>query len=476
MSTATPVTDGSDQPGSLPEYDLPAWWRDEQIETVLVGGCDGYGVWRGKRMPAAEFLGSGSRGVLFCEVLLTIAHDEGRSGEGLVEPPGGASFPTYFPRKEHGYRDMVFRPDMKSLRHLPWQDRTAAVLGDFFSPSGEEIPVIPRAVLRQQVRHAERLGFEVRCAGEYEFYVLDPTRRDDGGSCPPPISARSYTYGATRASLDEKIVGEIRRNLIKAGIDVEASHCETGPGHYEVTVGHADALRAADDAFVYKSAVKEVVAEMGLTATFMAKPRDEWPGSSCHVHQSLWREDRNVMFDPSAEGGFSRTGRHYVAGQLATIRDFMPIFCPNPNSYKRLSAYSWAPTTATWSWANRGTLLRALVGGERGTRVEHRMPAADVNPYLACAAMIAGGLYGIEHELEPPAPFDGDAYGKDGISQPSLSFTLDEALSELRSSSLARDLLGRDFVEYFIVLAEHEAAMGRTHVTDWEVNRYLEMA
>src|SRR5690606_15769347 len=286
-----------------------------------------------------------------------------------------------------------------------------------------------------------------------------------------PLSTRAYTYQVFRSSLDQGFLSRWQRHLQNAGIAVEALNPETGPGQYELNARYTDALRCADDSFLYKNGIKEMAAMEGRTASFMAIPRSDWAGSSCHIHQSIRSIDTGapVMMEPGGENGhpeLSDVGRHYVAGVLATLRDFAAIYWPTVNSYRRAKPYSWAATTVTWGFDNRSTALR-VVGEDAGSvRIENRMPGADVNPYLAIAATLAGGAYGSEQRLEPPAAYPGDAYA-DASLEP-LPKSRDEAVDILEQSAVARELLGEDFVVHYVTSLRAELAQWHAHVSDWE--------
>ncbi len=238
---------------------------------------------------------------------------------------------------------------------------------------------------------------------------------------------------------------------------------------------YAPALKAADDAFLFKTAVKELAQQQGLMATFMAKPRADWAGNSCHVHLSLTDQSGTpVFFDADAKHGISTTMRHFVGGTLAAMSELTAIMAPTVNSYSRFTPYSWAATTATWGIDNRTTGLRAVCEGETGTRIEHRQAGGDVNPYLAAAAVLAGGLHGIETELEPPDLIDADVYALAPATVPTLPASLADATGQLANSHVARQWLGEDFVAHYVEMKREECEAHRLAVTDWEIARYLE--
>jgi glutamine synthetase len=459
--------------------DFARWCETEGVHTVVCGGGDTHGIWRGKRFPVADFLGKTGHGIPFSDVLLVITHSEDTDkGQELVEPPGGAAYPLYFPRKEQGFPDIFVRPDLDSARRLPWHPGTVGVLGDFYLPGGQAVPLDSRIVLRRLVERARSHGFEPKIGVEYEFYLFrgDLAELKQAGWRLEPIRTRPYTYGVYGGSLDEGLIGEIRRQLAIAGVRVEACNPETGPGQFELNIRYDDALKAADDAFIYKNGIKEIVAQHGLMASFMAKPRRDWAGSSCHVHQSLWESatGANAFFSGGSAEGLSEPGRQYTAGVLSTMREFTALFAPTPNSYKRFAPYSWAGTSVSWSYDNRSTGLRAIASDPAETRLEHRLPGADTNPYIVIAACLAGGLAGIEQKMQLAAAFEGDAYA--GSELESVPRSLEEAAGLLEHSAVAREMLGADFVQHYVLMKRFEAEKYRQQVSEWEVRRYAEMA
>jgi glutamine synthetase len=443
--------------------------RRRGIETVILAGADTHGIMRGKRVPVAELERAAEHGIALCEVIWALPVDELEP----VAPPAGHG--GYFPRA--GYPDMLAIPDLDSARIVPWHDHTALVLCDFVDQEGGAIPVSPRAVLRSVVERARSMGFEPIVGVELELYLLRETPESILAKRPSQLVAaheRPSVYGVVAASRNESFAGAVRETLLDYGLAVEACSPEAGPGQMEINLRAAPALRAADEAFLLKSAVKEIAAQQRLLATFMAKPRSDWPGSSCHLHLSLRDGDRDAFHDPAATDGMSSTMRRFVGGLLAGMAELGAVFAPTPNSYRRYSAHSWAATTATWSFDNRSAGLRALCRGDGATRVEHRQAGADANPYLAVAAALAAGLDGVRRGCEPPAPIDGDVYALPNGTVPPLPATLAEATDRLERSALARDWLGDDVVEHCVAMRRSELAAQAAAVTDWETSRYLE--
>ena len=293
--------------------------------------------------------------------------------------------------------------------------------------------------------------------------VLPPARDLSVGPRQAPGAARGgrsapSVYGVVAASRSEPFAGAVRDTLREYGLAVEACNPESGPGQFEINLRAAPALRAADEAFLLKSAVKEIAARRGLLATFMAKPRSDWPGSSCHLHLSLRGADL----------------RHFIGGLLDGMAELTAILAPTPNSYRRFGPYSWAATTATWGVDNRSAGVRAICDGDGIARVEHRQAGADANPYLAAAAALAAGLDGVRRGCEPPPAVDGDVYALADGAVPALPATLGEATDLLERSALARDWLGDDVVDHCVAMRRSEIAAQAAAVTDWETERYLE--
>ncbi|MFN8187901.1 MAG: glutamine synthetase family protein [Gaiellales bacterium] len=454
------------------ERELRAFLGEHDVRTVIAAGVDTNGILRGKRLPVERFLDSLGHGVLLCDVfwVMDVAEAE------LVERPAGHR--GYFPTKAQGYPDIVLRPDPATIRPVPWHDRTAIVLGTFAGADGRELPIDPRATLGRVVDRARSLGLEPMLGFELEFYLLAETPHslaERGFVEPKPLNARPYTYGVYGGSRNEPVLGRMRDLLTRHGIPLEAANPETGPGQFEVNIRYGPALAAADQAALFKNGVKEIAAQEGLLATFMAKPSQAWAGSSCHVHVSLWNGEQNVFWDEANGSSPSTRMGQFMGGVLETMPELTAFVAPTTNAYKRFHPYSWAGSTATWGVDNRSTGLRAVLEGPRGTRVEHRQGGADANPYLVAAVALAGGLYGIEQELEPPPETAADAYLLGPDEAPLLPRSLEQAVALLEESSRARALLGEDLVDYYAVYRRAEVSAAQAAVTDWELRRYLEM-
>ena len=284
-----------------------------------------------------------------------------------------------------------------------------------------------------------------------------------------------FGYSWLRTSQRSEVVHDIIDQTAAFGVPIEGFHTETGPGVYEAAIRYSDALAAADRAALFKTAVKEICHRHGLIATFMAKPATNLPGCSGHTHQSIWSKDgsTNLFYNPGDPHGMSDTMRHYIAGLTQLMPDLSALYCPNVNSYKRILGGDWAPRAASWGIDNRTCALRVIPGSEKSSRIEHRIPGADVNPYLAVAGMIASGLYGIEHELACPQMSEGNVYESDA---PKLPSSLAGAVENLRRSEVAREVLGNGFVDHYLLTRDWEVQQAERHVTDWETKRYFELA
>jgi glutamine synthetase len=430
--------------------------RRRGVETVILAGADTHGIMRGKRVPIAELDRATEHGIALSDVVWALPVDEVQP----VHPP--PEHHGWFPRD--GYPDMLAMPDLETARIVPWHDRTALLLCDFVDRDGRAIPLSPRAVLRSVVDRTRSMGVEPIVGIELEFYALRETPQSVLAKRPSQLQAveeRPSVYGVVAASRHEGFAGAVRATLREYGLAVEACAPEAGPGQFEVTVRAAPALRAADEAFLLKSAVKEIAARHGLLATFMAKPRSDWPGSSCHLHLSL-------------RDGPPAAMRHVIGGLLEGMAELTAIFAPTPNSYRRLTPYSWAATTATWSVDNRSAGVRAICDGDDIARVEHRLAGADANPYLAVAAALAAGLDGVRRASEPPPPVHGDVYALADGAAPALPATLGAATDLLERSAVARDWLSGDVVDHCVAMRRAELAAQSAAVTDWETARYLE--
>ena len=450
--------------------------KQHSIVTVKIGGADLDGVYRGKRVSAEHFLDAAAEGFPQCDVLF---------GWDIQDTVIG-SLP--FSNWETGFSDIIMKPDLATFAVVPWEEGCASVVCDFYTEHGDPLPIAPRFVLQrvlQQAQAASAAGGSAAGGGprplmaaelEVRFFREDlESLRAKNFSDLRPLSPGLNCYSIHHASIDEPVIGRLRQMLNAYGIPVEAYNREHGAGMYEINLRYTDALRAADQTMLYKSATKEIVAQTGAVATFMAKYADNVDGCGGHIHQSLWSPDgaHSLFWDDQAPHHISDTLRHYIGGVLTTLPELMLMYAPNVNSYKRYLAGTWAPTNLTWGLDNRTCALRVIASSPRAIRIENRVPGADLNPYLAFAASLAGGLHGIEQKLEPPPVAKGNAYQL--ADAPPLPRSLPEALALFRSSELARRLFGDQFVDQYVAFRQWEVERHQRAVTDWERRRYFEM-
>jgi glutamine synthetase len=441
--------------------------KEHQIDTVKIGGPDYDGIYRGKRLPADVFLEGLEHGFAQGDVLFGWDVDEQ-----LV--PG-----LRFTNWDTGYADLRMVPDLATFRVVPWEERVATVVCDFVTEAGDPVEVAPRHVLRRVLERTAQMGYRAELALELEFRIY----REDQRSLRAkrwrdlePLSPTTSCYSLHRATGDDFILGRLRRMMDAHGVPIEGYNREHGPGMYEMNLRHAAGLEAADRALLFRNGAKELCLLEGLTASFMAKPDAREDGCSGHLHQSLWDDQgHNVFHAAHDEHHLSDTLRHYVAGVLTTMPEFMALYAPNVNSYKRFVLGSWAPTVAAWGIETRTPALRVVTGTPAATRLENRVPGADVNPYLALAASLAAGLHGIEQGLTPPEPVRSNAYDLPAEMAPRLPRTLAAATERLAESALAREWFGAAFVADYVTMRRWEVERYNTVVTEWERERYLEM-
>lgn len=427
------------------------------IDTVVVAFTDMQGRLLGKRLHAEFFVEEmeAEHPVEGCNYLLALEME--------MDPVPGYEIASW----EQGYGDFTITPDLATLRRIPWLEATALVLGDVGWHDGSPVQPSPRQVLRAQIARAEELGLTPMVGSELEFFLLRETYTEahqNGYTGLTPSVPYILDYHILASTYDEPVLRAIRNGMQAAGMRVETSKGEAWPGQHEVNFRFADALTTADNHAIYKNGAKEIAFLHGRSITFMAKPFEDWIGSSCHIHSSLRRGAEAAFADDETLFG------QWLAGQIACARELAVLFAPTINSYKRYTAGSWAPTTLAWGNDNRTCGFR-VVGQGKARRVETRIPGGDVNPYLAFAAMIASGLHGIEHGLEAPPPLQGNAYESDAERFPS---TLREAIAALEGGTVARAAFGDQVVDHYLNYARTEQSLFDRFVTDWERKRYFE--
>ncbi len=441
----------------LTKEQLGAAVKKGDIDTVVVAFTDMQGRLMGKRVDADYFMESAAHGepVEGCNYLMAVDMD--------MTPVPGYAMANW----ESGYGDFELVPDFATLRRIPWLEATALVLSDVMWNDREPVKPSPRQVLRAQIARAKAMGFEPMVGTELEFYLMKETFAEahakDYSNLTPSVPY-ILDYHVLATSYDEPFIRAVRKGMKEAGIKVESSKGEAWPGQQEINFHFADALTMADNHVIYKNGIKEMAHQHGCSVTFMAKPDHTWIGSSCHIHSSLWKEGRNT-FD-----GESDTFKRYLAGHIAGAAEIAIFLAPNINSYKRYAAASWAPTTLAWGHDNRTCGFR-IVGHGQHLRTESRIPGADVNPYLAIAALIAAGLHGIEQKLELGPAFQGNAYESDVQRFP---HALRDAIAALEKGTMVRKAFGDDVVDHYLNYARTEQEQFDKVVTGYERERLYE--
>lgn len=453
-------------PGNLTLDALAEMVRAGTIDTVIMAQVDMQGRLMGKRFHANHFLESGVHETHSCNYLLTVDQD--------MEPVPGYKSASW----AQGYGDYMMKPDLATLRLIPWAPGAALVLCDIMDHHGHhDIAVSPRAVLKAQIARLAERDMSAMMASELEFYVFRESfeQAGDGGyRALTPLSPYNEDYHIFTTAREEGLMRAVRNGLYGAGIPVENSKGEAWAGQHEINVKYSNALDSADIHVLTKQAVKEIALAQGHAVTFMAKYADQPAGSSCHIHQSLWSADgKTPLFrDTDADHGMSALMRSYVAGLLKYASELTLFLAPNINSYKRYVAGTFAPTKAIWSRDNRTAGYRLVGEGTKAIRIENRVGGADLNPYMAFAAQIAAGLAGIDEGLELEPEFQGDAYLGEGIRE--IPATLRDATAALDGSAMLRAALGDDVVDHYVHAARWEQSEYDRRVTDWEVARGFE--
>jgi glutamine synthetase len=430
-----------------------------------LGVFDMDGVFRGKYLGVDKLTSALEKGFGFCDVVL--GWD---SSDQLIDNLSFTGWHTAYP-------DAEARLLPETLRAIPFEGGMPLILGEF---TGRAEAVCPRGILRRVLDRAARMGFKVKAAAEFEFFMFEETPqsvRDKGYRNLKPITPGNFGYSMLRSGVHADFYQELWATCEEMRIELEALHTETGPGVLEAAIRVDDALEAADKAALFKTIVKILAQRRGWMATFMAKWSPDWPGQSGHLHMSLLDSETGAsrFFDSDAPNHMSETMRWFVGGQQALMPELLAMVSPTVNSYTRLVPGFWAPTAATWGYENRTCALRVIGGSEKSQRVEYRVAAADINPYLALAAAIGSGLWGIEHQVEPDDAITGNAYEHQGESGRGLPTTLWEAAQRLRGSDAARELFGSEFVGHYAATREWEEREARKAVTDWQLARYFEI-
>jgi glutamine synthetase len=427
------------------------------VDTVIAAFTDMQGRLMGKRLQAEFFLEEIDAGheVEGCNYLLALEME--------MDPVPGYALASW----ETGYGDFGLQPDLGTLRRISWHEGTVIVLCDVTWHDGRPVAPSPRQVLKAQIERCRALGYEPMFGSELEFFLYresyEEARAQHFENLTPSVPY-ILDYHILAAGYDEDFMREIRLAMTAAGLRVESSKGEAWPGQHEINFRYADALKTADDHVIYKTGVKALAYQRGVSVTFMAKPDHRGVGSSCHIHSSLWQDSK------AAFAGESDIFKQYLAGQIACASELAIFYAPTINSYKRYAAGSWAPTTLAWAHDNRTCGFR-IVGHGSSLRPETRIPGADANPYLAFAALLASGLYGIEQQLELGPPLEGNAYESDAKRFP---HALRDAIGELERGTVARQLLGDEVVDHYLNYARTEQELFDKVVTNYERERMFE--
>ena len=452
-------------------HDVRRAFEEHQIERVKVGGFDIDGVLRGKYIAADKLFSAAENGFGFCDVIFGWdMADALYEGVG-VKVTGWHS----------GYPDVLAKIDLSTYRPIPWEPGTAAFIADFWTDPDTPHPACPRNLLKRIVAQAGDMGFLPKFGSEYEFFIFNETPRslaekDFRGI--ETLDPGMFGYSWLRTQSAAELMEAFLTDMEAFRIPLEGLHTETGPGVFEVAIAYGEVLENADQAALFKTAAKAVCAQFDLTPTFMAKCDPDLPGCSGHLHQSLWTDNgkTNAFVDLSSDDLMSPLMRSYIAGQIKALPDITSLVWPTINSYKRAVKGAWSPINATWGAENRTCAVRAITGPTpKATRLEFRVPAADMNPYISMAASLAAGLKGVAEGWTPPPAVKGNAYDADPKHAPLLPTSLEGAIRVTRASELATELVGDAFLDHYLRTRDWEHRVFDKAVTDWELRRYFEI-
>jgi glutamine synthetase len=455
-------------PTSMKPSEILAAVKSAPGTRVKVAVSDIDGVLRGKYIHKDKFVSAVEGGFGFCDVVFgwdsqDVCYDN-----------------TKITGWHRGFPDALARIDLSTFRRVPWDDDVPFFLGEFvWDQGGRQVPfpLCPRQVLKRVLARAQKTGFMPMCGMEFEWFNFAETPQSwaaKKGVGPEPITPGMFGYSLLRANASREFFAAIFNDLGAFGIPIEGLHTETGPGVFEVAILFSEALEQADRALLFKAGAKEIGSRFGIMPSFMAKWSQQYPGCSGHIHQSLSDGKKNAFYDAKGTRGMSKLFESYLAGQVASLMELAPMFWPTINSYKRLVDGFWAPVKPTWGIDNRTASFRVIPGSAKSTRLETRCPGADVNPYLAMAAVIAAGMHGFEKKLKlTTPPITGTNQGAENI--PRAPRTLIETTRIFERSEVARDWFGDDFVDHFAATREWEWRQWLDGVTDWELKRYFEI-
>ena len=454
---------------TLKEHPALAAVRQSGANKIKVACSDIDGILRGKYLHKDKFFGAAQAapggGFGFCDVVF--GWDSQDQCYDNAQVTGW----------QHGFPDALARLDLGTARQVPWDDNVPFFLGEFVNADGTPYAVCPRQTLKRVLKRAEKLGLLPMAGMEFEWFNFAETPQSwaaKKGVGPEPISPGMFGYSLLRMADRQPYFNALMDEMLAFGVPIEALHTETGPGVYEVAISFSEALEQADRAALFKTGAKEIGKRFGIMPSFMAKWSQALPGCSGHIHQSLSDGTKNLFHDAKGRHSMSPLFESYLAGQVACLMDFAPMFWPTVNSYKRLVDGFWAPVKPTWGVDNRTASFRVIAGSPKATRLETRCPGADVNPYLAMAAVIAAGLHGVEQGLKLTAPpITGTNQGADDI--PRAPRSLLGSTHTFKESAITRDWLGDTFVDHFAATRDWEYRQWQDAVTDWELKRYFEI-
>jgi glutamine synthetase len=448
------------------EHPALAAVRKSEAGKVKVAVSDIDGILRGKVLHRDKFLSVAESSFGFCDVVFGWdLHDQCYDN-------------TQVTGWQHGFPDALVKLDLDTARHVPWDGGIPFFLGDFIDADGGPFPACPRQTLKRVLARAAKMGLQPMAGFEFEWFNFSETPQTwaaKQGVNPTTLTPGMFGYSLLRMNANREFFNALHDEMAAFRVPIEGLHTETGPGVYEAALTYCEALESADRAILFKTGAKEIAQRYGIMPSFMAKWSSKFPGCSGHIHQSLTDGTNNVFHDGNGRHrGMSKVFESYLAGQVACLMEFAPLFWPTVNSYKRLVDGFWAPVKPTWGIDNRTASFRVIPAGAKGMRLETRCPGADINPYLALAALLAAGLHGVEKGLELTAPpITGTNQGGENV--PRAPRSLIETTRRLRESAVARDWLGDTFVEHFAATRDWEWRQWQDAVTDWELKRYFEV-
>ena len=451
------------------EHPALAAVRQSGANKIKVACSDIDGILRGKYLHKDKFFGAAEPypkgGFGFCDVVF--GWDSSDHCYDNAQVTGW----------QHGFPDALARLDLKTARQVPWDGNIPFFLGEFVNADGSPYAVCPRQTLKRVLKRAEKLGLLPMAGMEFEWFNFAETPQSwaaKRGVGPASITPGMFGYSLLRMADNQPFFNALMDEMLAFGVPIEGLHTETGPGVYEVAITFSEALEAADRAILFKTGAKEIGKRFGIMPSFMAKWNQSLPGCSGHIHQSMSDGKNNLFYDAKSSRSMSKLFESYLAGQVACLMEMAPMFWPTINSYKRLVDGYWAPVKPTWGLDNRTASFRVIAGSPKATRLETRCPGADVNPYLAMAAVIAAGLHGVEKGLKLTAPpITGTNQGAENIARAPRS--LIRSTQDFKRSAIARDWFGDTFVDHFAATREWEHRQWQDAVTDWELKRYFEI-